>query len=211
MAAITAELVIVSDLSIYDSYQSWQKQVWYVKLKVLLSTKFLSRNPEHSAMLATTAQFSKMAANNSFLMLISQEPTVRSTSFQCLPVLNWLQPITWITVKVYKWMTSSCNSKMATKEHLQCSYLRKQRFDRWHFNAYIDTTYHLDHVIWIRIDDVVMQYQDGRQRTPQGTVRSQETSVRPQEISVRSQEISVRTQEISWDLNKTSGDLKRPQ
>jgi len=42
--------------------------------------------------------------------------------------------------------------------------------DRRHFNAYCTisiTTYHLDHVISIRIDDVVMQYQDGRERTPQ--------------------------------------------
>ena len=140
----------------------------------------------------------QVGRQKTFTMLISQEPTVRSTSFQCLPVLNRLQPITWITVKVYKWMTSSCNSKMAAKEHLQCSYLRKQRFDRRHFNAYIDTTYHLDHVIWIRIDDVVMQYQDGRQRTPQKTsVRSQKTSVSPQETSVGPQETSVRTQETS--------------
>ena len=36
------------------------------------------------------------------------------------------------------------------------------------------TTYHLDHVIRIRIDDIIMQYQDGRKRTPQ------ENSVRPQ-------------------------------
>jgi len=39
---------------------------------------------------------------------------------------------------------------------------------------YIDNNYHLDHVIRIRIDDVIMQYQDGRQRTPH------ETLVRPQ-------------------------------
>ena len=98
-------------------------------------------------------------------------------------------------------MTSSCNTKMAVKEHLQCSYLRNQRFDRRYLNAYCTrsiTTYHLDHVIWIRIDDVVMQYQDGRQRTPQETsVRSQETSVSPQATSVSPQETSVRTQETS--------------
>ena len=76
--------------------------------------------------------------------------------------------------------------------------LRKQRFDRRHFNAYIDTTCHLDHVIWIRIDDVVLQYQDGLQRTPQETsVRSQETSVSPHVTSVSPQETSVRTQETS--------------
>ena len=46
------------------------------------------------------AQFSKMAAKNSFLMSISQEPTVRSISFHCLPVLYRLQPITWITLQV---------------------------------------------------------------------------------------------------------------
>ena len=46
-------VTIVRDLSIYDSYQSWQKQVWYIKLKVLLSTKFLSKDPERCAMLAT--------------------------------------------------------------------------------------------------------------------------------------------------------------
>jgi len=98
-------------------------------------------------------------------------------------------------------MTSSCNTKKAAKEHLKCSFLRKQRFDRRHFNAYcpiLITTYHLDHVIWIRIDDVVLQYQDGLQRTPQETsVRSQETSVSPQATSVSPQETSVRTQETS--------------
>ena len=128
---------IVRDLSIHDSYQSWQKQVWYIKLKVLLSTKFLSMDPEHCAMLATTAPFSKMAANNSFLMSISQEPTVRSTSFQRLPVLYCLQPITWITLQVQEWMTSSCKPKMAAKKHFKCSYLRNQRSDRLHFNAYL--------------------------------------------------------------------------
>ena len=35
-----------------------------------------------------------------FTMLISQELTARSTSFQRLPVLNRLQPITWITLQV---------------------------------------------------------------------------------------------------------------
>ena len=165
------------DLSIYYSYQLWQKQMWYIKLKVLLSTKFLSWDPEHSAMLATMAPFSKMAANNSFLMSISQEPMVRSTPFQRLPVPYRLQPITWITLQVCKLMTSSCNSKMAAKIHLKCSYHRNQWSDWRHLNAYCTisvTTYHLDHVMWIRIDDIVMQYQDGRQRTPQ------ETSVRPQ-------------------------------
>ena len=61
-------------------------------------------------------------------------------------------------------MTSSCNSKMAAKKHLECSYLGNQ----CHFNAFCTisiTTYHLDHVIRIRIDDVIMQYQDGRQGT----------------------------------------------
>ena len=65
-------------------------------------------------------------------------------------------------------MTSSCNSKMAAKKHLQCSYLRNQRSDRRHFNAYCTIsikTYHWDHIIWIRIDDVIMQYQDGCQGT----------------------------------------------
>jgi len=75
-------------------------------------------------------------------------------------------------------MTSSCNTKMAAKEHLQCLYLRYQRSNRRHFSAYCAisiTTYHLDHVIRIRIDDVIMQYQDDRQRTPE-----QQTSVRTQ-------------------------------
>ena len=104
-------------------------------------------------------------------------------------------------------MTSSCNTKMAAKEHLQCSYLRNQRFDRRYFSAYypiLITTYHLDHVICIKIDDVVMQYQDGRQRTPQETsVRSQETSVSPQETSVG--------HHCSENLSKISGYLKTPQ
>ena len=56
---------------------------------------------------------------------------------------------------------------MAAKEHLQRTHLRKQRFDRRHFNAYcpiLITTYHLDQVIRIRIDDVIMQFQDGHQK-----------------------------------------------
>ena len=101
-------------------------------------------------------------------------------------------------------MTSSCNTKLAAKEHLQRLYINNQCSDRRHFNAYCTisiTTYLLDvldHVISIRIDDVIMQYQDGRQRTPQETsVRSQETSLSPQETSVGPQETSVRTQETS--------------
>ena len=65
-------------------------------------------------------------------------------------------------------MTSSWNFKMAAKKHLQCSYLRNQRSNRRHFNAYCTisiTTYHWDHVIRISIDDVIMQYQDGCQGT----------------------------------------------
>ena len=65
---------------------------------------------------------------------------------------------------------------MAAKKHLQCLYLRNQRSSRRHFNAYCTisiTTYHLDHVVRIRIDDVIMP-QDDRQTTPQ------ETSVEPQ-------------------------------
>ena len=54
---------------------------------------------------------------------------------------------------------------MAAKEHIQCLY---------DLLDYIDNNYHLDHVIRIRTDDVIMQYQDGRQRTPH------ETLVRPQ-------------------------------
>ena len=44
---------------------------------------------------------------------------------------------------------------MAAKKDLKCSYLRNQRSDRRHFNAYCTiyiTTYHLDHVARIRID-----------------------------------------------------------
>ena len=53
-------------------------------------------------------------------------------------------------------------------KHLQCLYLRNQCSDRHHSNAYWTisiTTYHFDQVIRIRIDDVIMQYQDGRQGT----------------------------------------------
>ena len=67
-------------------------------------------------------------------------------------------------------MTSSCNSRIAAKNiyKLQCSYLRKKLSDRRHFNADCTisiTILHLDRTIRKRIDDVIMQYQDGRQRT----------------------------------------------
>ena len=98
-------------------------------------------------------------------------------------------------------MMSSCNTKMAAKEHLQCLYLRNQRSDRRHFNAYWTTsitTCHLNDDIRKRIDDVIVQYQDSRQRTLQETsVRSQRprliyttSSIAPPLSSARSATIS---------------------
>ena len=167
---------------------------------------------------------------------------------------------------------------MAAKKDLKCSYLRNQRSDRLHFNAYlyyivynlspgsrckhkngwrhhanprwppknilnvhilgtdgpIDfistptctisiTTYHLDHVTSIRIDDVIMQFQDGRQKTFTMLI-SQEPTLRSTlfqrllyyidynlSLGSRSKDKNWwRHHAIAtWPLNNTSGDLSK--
>ena len=138
-------------------------------------------------------------------------------------------------------MTSSCNTKMAAEEHLKSLCLRNQCSDRRYFNAYWTisiTTYHFDQVIRIRIDDVIMQYQDGRQgtftmlisqeptfrltsfqRLPYCTIpittyhldhvmRIRDLSKTP-DTSARPQETSVSPQESSVRHLETSRDLSR--